>query len=144
MTNQTEISDPIVVMPAAEGDIFKAIKMATIAMSAAGTPSETIVTMQRRILTEAQNWDAAYDILTEFVEFHDFNLTDDDDNSNRPPKPVMPTDIDANIFAIMGAVKRTLRRAGFHDEIASEFINKVQASKSYDEALVVVLGYVDF
>lgn len=49
---------------------------------------------------------------------------------------------DGNIFFILGKVSRTLKECGKADE-AKECSNRVMASKSYDEALQIILEYVD-
>ena len=49
---------------------------------------------------------------------------------------------DGNIFAIMGKVSRTLRVNGQGSKV-SEFTTKVASSHSYDEALRVVMEYVE-
>ncbi len=49
---------------------------------------------------------------------------------------------DGNIFAIMGAARKALRRAGLRKE-AEELLERVTASHSYDEALAIISGYVD-
>ena len=49
---------------------------------------------------------------------------------------------DGNIFAIMGKVRRVLIDAGMRIE-AKEYVNKVMACESYDEALVITMKYVE-
>ena len=49
---------------------------------------------------------------------------------------------DGNIFAIMGKVRRVLIDAGMRTE-AKEYVNKVMACESYDEALVITMEYVE-
>lgn len=48
---------------------------------------------------------------------------------------------DGNIFNLMGLVTRALRRNGRGDLVA-EFTKAVTDSKSYDEALCVIMEYV--
>lgn len=48
---------------------------------------------------------------------------------------------DGNIFALMGRVRNALRRGGRSD-LVEEFIKAVINSKSYDEALAVIMDYV--
>ena len=48
---------------------------------------------------------------------------------------------DGNIFALMGRVRGALRRGGRGD-LVEEFTNAVTSSKSYDEALAVIMDYV--
>lgn len=49
---------------------------------------------------------------------------------------------DGNIFNILGIASRALKEAGYADE-AKEMQTKVFASDSYEEALAIVLQYVD-
>ena len=49
---------------------------------------------------------------------------------------------DGNIFAVMGAARKSLRRAGMRKE-AEELLSRVTASHSYDEALAIISEYVD-
>lgn len=49
---------------------------------------------------------------------------------------------DGNIFNLMGIASRTLRRAGFDTE-AKEMVDRITKSKSYDEALVIIMEYVE-
>ncbi len=47
-----------------------------------------------------------------------------------------------NVFAIIGNVSRTLKRAGLPEQ-AKEFQAKAFASKSYDDVLALCRDYVD-
>ena len=49
---------------------------------------------------------------------------------------------DGNVFAIIGTVRRALRRAGL-DGRATEFVQKAFGAKSYDEVLGLCHEYVD-
>ena len=49
---------------------------------------------------------------------------------------------DGNIFALVGRAAKALRRAGMKDE-AAEMSGKVMKSDSYDEALQIIMQYVD-
>jgi hypothetical protein len=49
---------------------------------------------------------------------------------------------DGNIFSIVGAAARALRRVR-HAEQATEMSTRVFAAHSYDEALAIVQEYVD-
>jgi hypothetical protein len=50
---------------------------------------------------------------------------------------------DGNIFNLMGIVSRTLKESG-EPEKANEMISRItQEAKSYDEALSVLMEYVD-
>ncbi len=49
---------------------------------------------------------------------------------------------DGNIFNLMGIASRTLKQAG-QKEKADEMITRIKASKSYDEALGIIMEYVE-
>lgn len=49
---------------------------------------------------------------------------------------------DGNVFAVIGAVSRTLKRAGMPDK-AREFQKKAMASESYDAVLRLCFDYVE-
>ena len=49
---------------------------------------------------------------------------------------------DGNVFALAGRVGRALRRAGMSDK-AKEFSNKLLQCESYDEALQLMMKYVE-
>lgn len=49
---------------------------------------------------------------------------------------------DGNVFALLGTCTRALRRDGLTAE-ASELTNRVMAAGSYDDALGIMLQYVD-
>jgi len=49
---------------------------------------------------------------------------------------------DGNVFAIIGTVSRTLKRAGLKEE-AKEFVDKAFAAHSYDEVLCLCMDYVE-
>jgi len=49
---------------------------------------------------------------------------------------------DGNIYALTGRAGATLKRAGMWAE-AEEMYGKVRATTSYDEALRVIMEYVD-
>ena len=49
---------------------------------------------------------------------------------------------DGNIFNLLGITSRALRRSGQKDE-AMKLQEEVYASKSYDEALSIIMDYVD-
>lgn len=59
-------------------------------------------------------------------------------------KPQMDArNLDGNIFAVVGRVSQTLKRAKMRKE-ADELAEKVWGCKSYDEALSLCATYVDF
>ena len=47
-----------------------------------------------------------------------------------------------NVFNLMGIVANALRKIGFGEEV-QEFITDVTSSKSYHEALAVMMRWVD-
>ncbi|NCD03970.1 MAG: hypothetical protein EOM00_13455 [Clostridia bacterium] len=49
---------------------------------------------------------------------------------------------DGNIFNLMGIARRTLKEAGL-DEEATEMAERIMKSKSYDEALQIIMDYVE-
>lgn len=49
---------------------------------------------------------------------------------------------DGNIFNLVGIVSRTLRKAGIATE-AKEMADKVFATTSYDQALQIIMEYVE-
>jgi hypothetical protein len=61
----------------------------------------------------------------------------------QPKKPTVKLiGEDGNVFAIIGAVSKALKRGG-QPEMASEFQTKAFASHSYDDVLALVLDYVN-
>ena len=52
------------------------------------------------------------------------------------------SDSDGNVFALMGRVSKTLKRAGLNEE-AKEMCERVFKCKSYDEALKLMMEYVE-
>ena len=59
-----------------------------------------------------------------------------------PDISVQLTGQDGNVFNLMGAVIRALRSNGFGNEV-EDFISEVTSSKSYHEALAVMMQWVD-
>lgn len=58
-------------------------------------------------------------------------------------KPVCRlTGIDGNVYSVIGAVDKTLRRAGLKDR-ADEFKRRAFEQKSYDDVLMLVHEYVE-
>lgn len=47
-----------------------------------------------------------------------------------------------NIFNLMGIASRTLREADMHKE-ADEMVDRITKSQSYDEALAIIMEYVE-
>lgn len=58
-------------------------------------------------------------------------------------KPIVKGPVDGNIFAIVGACHRALRKAEMGDK-CDELSEKVLSSESYDAALRVCMDYVEF
>jgi hypothetical protein len=52
------------------------------------------------------------------------------------------TDTDGNVYAIIGAVSKCLKRAGQADK-AEEFTKQAFASDSYDDVLMLCMEYVE-
>lgn len=59
-----------------------------------------------------------------------------------PDISVQLTGQDGNVFNLMGVVIRALRSNGFGNEV-EDFISEVTSSKSYHEALAVMMQWVD-
>lgn len=68
------------------------------------------------------------------------NLADPIIKKNRP---VVTGPVDSNIFAVLGATTKALKRAGYQTE-ATACTARVFAAGSYDEALAICMQYVDF
>lgn len=49
---------------------------------------------------------------------------------------------DGNIFNLMGIATRALKAAGQGDKV-SEMLNRIYNSNGYDEALQIIMGYVE-
>jgi len=58
----------------------------------------------------------------------------------KPKCPLVGSD--GNVFAIIGLVTNTLKRAGQRDK-ANEFQNRAMGAGSYDEVLAMLFEYVD-
>lgn len=58
-------------------------------------------------------------------------------------KPIVRGPIDGNIFTILGASTKALKRAGLNDE-ATELQTKVLNADSYSAALKICMEYVKF
>ena len=63
-------------------------------------------------------------------------------NIKHPDISVQLTGQDGNVFNLMGIVARALRSNGFWGEV-DDFISEVTSSKSYHEALAVMMQWVD-
>lgn len=60
----------------------------------------------------------------------------------QPPITVQATGEDGNIFSIMGRTARALKRDGQYEQ-ATEMTARVAKANSYDEALQIIMEYVD-
>ncbi len=58
-------------------------------------------------------------------------------------KPIVKGPVNGNIFAVVGACHRALRKAGMGDK-CDELSEKVMNADSYDAALCVCMDYVEF
>lgn len=56
---------------------------------------------------------------------------------------VVLSSVDGNIFCILGGAANALRRNGQH-ELIKEMNDRVTSSHSYEEALSIIMEYVDF
>ena len=63
-------------------------------------------------------------------------------NIKHPGISVQLSGQDGNVFNLMGIVIRALRENGFGDEV-DDFVSEVTSSKSYHEALAVMMQWVD-
>lgn len=63
-------------------------------------------------------------------------------NIKHPDISVQLSGQDGNVFNLMGIVIRALRSSGFGDEV-DDFVSEVTSSKSYHEALAVMMQWVD-
>ena len=52
------------------------------------------------------------------------------------------SDQNGNVFNLIGIARRALKEAGYREE-AEEMTEKIQKSRSYDEALAIMNEYVD-
>ena len=62
--------------------------------------------------------------------------------SNKPKPKVQLVGQDGNVFNLLGICTRALKRADQYEE-AAELQKRVMSCSSYDEALVIMLDYVD-
>ena len=58
-------------------------------------------------------------------------------------KPTVTGRVDGNIFSVIGAASKALKKANQH-KLAEEMTAKAFNAGSYDEALQVCMEYVDF
>lgn len=58
----------------------------------------------------------------------------------KPKSPIVGAD--GNIFNLIGIASRSLKKEGYYEE-ANEMSSRVMSSNSYDEALSIILEYID-
>ncbi len=58
-------------------------------------------------------------------------------------KPTLHGPVDGNIFSIVGACRRVLKKAGQSEKV-NELSERVTAAKNYAEALSICEEYVEF
>jgi len=66
-------------------------------------------------------------------------LKEDSYEEQKPECKLVGTD--GNVFAIIGNVSKTLKRAGLRDK-AEEFSKKAMSQKSYEDVLTLIHNYV--
>lgn len=92
--------------------------------------------------------DIQVDMYLHLWQWHDFHLefVNAEDYEVEKPKVTKPRckliGEDGNIFNLIGIAARALRKAGLADK-ATEMSEKVMQSKSYTEALSVIMEYVE-
>ena len=59
-------------------------------------------------------------------------------------KPVVHGPVDGNIFAVMAAASKAMRKEKVSHETIEQMMAKVMKSGSYGKALMVVADYVEF
>ncbi len=74
------------------------------------------------------------------LSFKDEDLIFGDDDSEKPTCELIGGD--GNVFIIIGAVAKTLKRAKMH-AAADEFTKKAFSAQSYDEVLTLAMDYVE-
>lgn len=62
------------------------------------------------------------------------------DNYTKPNAPIIG--VDGNIFNLLGIASRALKENLYYNE-ANEMSQRVMNSKSYDEALGIILEYIE-
>ena len=71
-----------------------------------------------------------------YMEKEGFNI----EKNNKPKAPIIGAD--GNVFNLIGICRKTLKDAGLKDQ-AVEMTKRVTSSKSYEEALAIMMEYVD-
>mgnify|MGYP001861252858 FL=1 len=61
-------------------------------------------------------------------------------SKNKPKAPII--NADGNIFNLIGISSRALKRAGYQEQ-AKEMSERVMNTENYDEALSVLLEYIE-
>ncbi len=60
-----------------------------------------------------------------------------------PDVTVVLTGTDGNAYAIMGAVKKALRKSGKNQEVIDAWFKEARSSKSYDDLLQLCFQWVN-
>lgn len=78
----------------------------------------------------------------------DYDDYDDEDEyyiEEPKSKPVLiANNVDSNIFYVIGAATKAMREFGVDKDKIAEMHSRIKASKCYEEALAVIMDYVDF
>ena len=59
-------------------------------------------------------------------------------------KPEVDSDTDGNIFALIGAARRAMKKAGHSRDLMDEMSRRVNATQNYDAALQELMRWVEF
>ena len=75
-----------------------------------------------------------------YIAIPDSNLSLETKSFSKPKCKLVGTD--GNIFALVGKASKTLKGAGLFEK-AKEMMQEVFKSKSYDDALCIIMKYVE-
>lgn len=59
---------------------------------------------------------------------------------NKPKAPII--DADGNVYNLMGICSHSLKKAGYSEQ-AKEMIERIRKAKNYDEALAIMIEYIE-
>ena len=62
------------------------------------------------------------------------------ENKNKPKAPII--DADGNVYNLMGICYRSLKKAGYSEQ-AKEMSERIMKAKNYDEALSIMIEYIE-
>ncbi len=62
------------------------------------------------------------------------------ENKNKPKSPIIGAD--GNVYNLMGICSRSLKKAGY-SERAKEMSERIMKAKNYDEALAIMIEYIE-